>query len=48
MVAAIPRFLTGGPGGMTPRQKAQVAEMEKDYEHWSREKRTGAGSANNL
>jgi len=44
MVSVISSFLTGGAGDMTPEQKARVAEMEKDYEEWTRQKRDAAGS----
>ena len=44
MVSMISRFLTGGAGDMTPEQKARVAEMERDYEEWTRQKREAAAS----
>jgi hypothetical protein len=46
MVSLISSFLTGGDSDMTPEQKARVAEMEKDYEEWTRNKPEAAGSRN--
>ena len=44
MVSRMSSFLTGGAGDITPEQKARVAEMERDYEEWTRQKRDAAAS----
>jgi hypothetical protein len=48
MVSIISSFLTGGASDLTPEQKARVAQMEKDYEDWTRKKREAAGAKNSL
>ena len=48
MVSRMSSFLTGGASDITPEQKARVAEMERDYEEWAREKRGATASKNKV
>jgi len=48
LVARMSSFLTGGASDITPEQKARVAEMERDYEEWTRRKGDATASKNRV